>query len=98
MKYSKSKLQRLFKMDKHDVEERIAINILNFIDTIHENGLDFVDEPFNSRFFGDLEMTFQKQRGQVVGLIRVLIKATDETRCYIFTENGYKLLDDILAL
>lgn len=98
MKYSKLELKRLFKMDNKDVEDKIKVNILNFIDTIHENRQNFVEEPFNTEFFGDLGMTFQKKRGQVMGLIRVHIKATDERRSYIFTENGYEQLDGILAL
>ena len=40
------------------------------ITEIHLNELDFIESSFGAEFFGELPMSFQKNPGQVMGLIR----------------------------
>ncbi len=98
MNYSKLELKRISKLENKDIEDHIKFNIINFIHTIHLNKQDFVGSTFNSEFFGDLGMTFQKNPGQIMGLIRVKVNGEGKERLYIFTKDGYELLDDLLAL
>lgn len=78
------------------VEEEIAFNILNFIHCIHLNKQDFYSESFNSQLFGDLEMTFKKSRGCLIGYCRAVVKRENRVIDYLFTENGFELLQDIV--
>jgi hypothetical protein len=77
-------------------EEEINYNILNFIRTIHLNGQDFIESEYNSAFFGELPMTFKKKSGQVVGIITATVDG--EVNRYVFNENGYEDLDELLML
>lgn len=78
------------------VEEEININILNFIHTIHLNKQDFYSSEFGSKYFGDLEMNFNKEAGCLIGHCRVVIKNENSVIDYLFTENGYELLSNVV--
>jgi hypothetical protein len=58
MKYSELKLKRMNKAVMNSTEDKIKYNILNFIHTIHLNELNFIQESFDTEFFGELVMTF----------------------------------------
>ena len=75
-------------------EEEINFNILNFISTIHLNGDDFIETDYDSKFFGDLPMTFSKKSGQVVGIITA--EVTGKKIKYVFNDQGYENLDELL--
>ncbi len=75
-------------------EEEISFNILNFISTIHLNGDDFIESVYDSKFFGDLPMSFSKKSGQVVGIITAEVKG--KIRRYVFNDQGYENLDELL--
>lgn len=77
-------------------EEEIAFNILNFIHCIHLNKQDFYSESFNSQYFGDLEMTFKKSGGCLIGHCWVFVKKENRVIDYLFTESGFELLQDIV--
>ena len=79
-----------------DVQDEIKFNILNFIHCIHLNKQDFFRNSFNSQLFGDLEMTFKKKPNSLIGYCKVFIKADNKEINYLYTENGYELLDDVL--
>lgn len=96
MQYSEIELKKMTKLENMDIEEQIKFNILNFIRTIHLNKQDFIQESYNTKFFGDLPMTFKKKGGQVMGLITVSIK--NEEQIYIFNDHGYEPMDDLLEL
>ncbi|HPF17794.1 MAG TPA: hypothetical protein P5107_12735 [Thermotogota bacterium] len=96
MKYSKIVVKKMLKTANLSPEEKIQFNILNFIRTIHLNGLDFIESSFGSEYFGELPMTFQKKPGQVMGLITATING--EVRKYVFNDKGYEKLDDLLEL
>ena len=98
MKYSTSEINKLWKIEDKTLDETIRLDILNFIRTIHSNKHDFIDESYDSEFFGDIGMRFKKKSGQVMGLISVNIKSEDRKLIYIFNEKGYELLDDLLEL
>ncbi len=78
------------------VEEEIDLNIINFIHAIHLNGQDFMESEYGSAFFGELPMTFKKKSGQVVGMITATVDG--EVKRYVFNENGYEDLDELLML
>ena len=96
MKYSEIEVKRMLKARDLNLEEQIVFNILNFIRTIHLNELDFIESSFGSEFFGELPMTFQKNSGQVMGLITATING--EVRKYVFNDKGYEPLEDLLKL
>lgn len=98
MKYSTSEINKLWEIEDKTLDETIRLDILNFIRTIHSNKHDFIDESYDSEFFGDIGMSFKKKSGQVMGLISVNIKSEDSKLIYIFNEKGYELLDDLLEL
>lgn len=77
-------------------EDGIAANMLNFINCICLNKQDFYSEPFNSQFFGDLEMNFQKPGNCLIGHCQVAIKNESRVLDYLFTENGFELLQDVV--
>ena len=79
-----------------DVHDEIKFNILNFLHCIHLNKQDFFRNSFNSQLFGDLEMTFKKKPNSLIGHCKVFIKAENKEIIYLYTENGYELLDDVL--
>ncbi len=89
-KHSKSNFKNL------TIEEEISINILNFINTIHLNKQNFYISKFSTKYFGDLEMTFDKEAGCLIGHCRVVIKKENREIDYLFTENGYELLSDVV--
>lgn len=78
------------------VEEEIDLNIINFIHAIHLNGQDFIESEYGSAFFGELPMTFKKKSGQVVGMITATVDG--EMKRYVFNENGYENLDELMML
>jgi hypothetical protein len=101
LKYSELAVKKMLKAGDLSLEEQIKFNILNFIRTIHLNELDFIEssfgtEFFGTEFFGELPMTFQKNPGQVMGLITATING--EVRKYVFNDKGYEPLDDLLQL
>ena len=98
MKFSKSEIRRLRKIKNRTIEETIQIDILGFIETIHSNKQNFIDEMYDSEYFGDLGMTFKKKSGGVMGVISVNIKNEDRELVYIFNDQGYESLDDLLEL
>lgn len=96
MKYSEIEVKKLLKAGELSIDDQIKFNILNFIRTIHLNEQDFIEESYDTEFFGELPMTFRKDEGQVMGLITVTVNG--EVRKYIFNDQGYELLEDLLEL
>ena len=98
MLYDELELTRMVKRDLKDidVQDEIKFNILNFIHCIHLNKQDFYRNSFKSQFFGELEMTFKEISNSLIGNCRVFIKAENKEINYLYTENGYELLDDVL--
>lgn len=84
------------KAEELSCEDQIKVNILNFIRTIHLNNQDFIESSFGSKFFGKLQMTFQKNEGQVMGLITTTVNG--EVRKYVFNDQGYEPLEELLGL
>jgi hypothetical protein len=77
-------------------EEEISINILNFIHAIHLNRQDFYNSLFATKYYGDLEMAFNKESGCLIGHCRAIVKNENRVIDYLFTENGYELLSDVV--
>jgi hypothetical protein len=100
MRFSELELNKLMKKGytNFTIEEEISFNILNFVHCIHLNKQDFYAESFDSKFFCDLEMEFKKAEKCLIGHCRVYIKKQDKEVQYVFTENGYELLDDVLKM
>ena len=96
LKYSEIEVKKMLKDGDLSLEEQIKFNILNFIRTIHLNERDFIESSFGSEFFGELPMTFQKNSGQVMGLITATING--EVRKYVFNNKGYESLEDLTNL
>ncbi|ENH96255.1 hypothetical protein J416_11782 [Gracilibacillus halophilus YIM-C55.5] len=96
MKYSENAVKKLLQAEELSLEDQIKVNILNFIRTIHLNRQDFIQSSYDSKFFGELPMTFQKKEGQVMGLITA--KVNGEVRKFVFNDQGYDALEDILTL
>ena len=96
LKYSEIEVKKMLKAGDLSLEEQIKFNILNFIRTIHLNRQNFIESSFGSEFFGELPMTFQKNPGQVMGLITATING--EVQKYVFNDKGYEPLEDLLKL
>jgi len=96
LKYSELAVKKMLKVGDLSLEDQIKFNILNFIRTIHLNELDFIESSFGTEFFGELPMTFQKNPGQVMGLITATING--EVRKYVFNDKGYEPIEDLLNL
>ncbi len=98
MRFNELELKRQIKkgLDNLTPEEEINLNILNFIHTIHMNKQDFFSSTFDSHFFGDVEMTFKKRPGCLIGHVRAIIKKENRIIDYLFTDQGYELLGDLL--
>lgn len=98
MRYSELELKRIIDKGYANMttEEEIAFNILNFIHGIHLNNQDFYSESFNSQFFGDLEMTFKKNGCCLIGHCEAINKKDNRIQEYLFTENGFELLQDVM--
>ena len=96
MKYSEIELKKLFDAGELSLEDQVKGNILNFIRTIHLNRQNFIESSFESEFFGKLPMTFRKNAGQVMGLITATVNG--EVRRFVFNEQGYEPLEDLLVL
>jgi hypothetical protein len=79
-----------------NTEEEIGLNILNFIRCVYLNNQDFFRESFDSKYFGDLEMTFKKDSESLIGHCRAFIKNEYKIIDYLFTENGYELLNEFV--
>jgi hypothetical protein len=62
MRFSEVELRKRVKKGLHNLtpEEEIDFNILNFIHCIHLNKQDFYSERFDSKLYGEIEMTFKK--------------------------------------
>ncbi len=99
MRYSEIELKRLLNKGHENLttEEEIAANILNFISCIHLNKQDFYSESFSSQYYGELEMDFQKKANCLIGSCRVHIKKQDKILFYLFTENGFEELRDVVV-
>jgi len=63
MRYSELQLKTIMNKGLRNITimDEITYNILNFIHCIHLNKQDFYHESFNTKYFGDLEMTFTKK-------------------------------------
>ncbi|GAE31794.1 hypothetical protein [Halalkalibacter hemicellulosilyticus] len=96
MKYSEVEVHKLMKAKGLSLEEQIRASILNFIRTIHLNNQNFIETSYRSEFFGDLPMTFQKEQGQVMGLITA--KVNGEVRKFVFNDQGYEEIEMLLQL
>ncbi len=96
MKYSEKQVKKLLKTNNLSIEDQVKGNILNFIRTIHLNEQDFIESSYGSKFFGELPMTFQKNPGQVMGIITATVNG--EVRKYVFNDQGYEELGDLLKL
>lgn len=96
MKYSEVEVKRLLKSKDLSLDDQIKVNILNFIRTIHLNEQDFIELSYGTKFFGELLMTFQKNPGQVMGIITATVNG--EVRKYVFNDQGYEELGDLLKL
>ncbi|SFH10557.1 hypothetical protein SAMN05660649_03888 [Desulfotomaculum arcticum] len=98
MFFSEIEMQKIIKKGYKNItlEEEIAFNILNFIHCIYLNKQDFYSEPFDSQLFGNLEMTFKKNACCLIGHCRAIIKNQNRTIDYLFTENGFELMKDVI--
>ena len=98
MLFNEIELKKLMKKDigSLSVEEEISINILNFIRCIHLNNQDFYTAIFDTKYFGDLPMTFKKETNCLIGHCQVVVKDENRVIDYLFTENGYELLSDVV--
>lgn len=96
MKYSEIEANKLLNAGELTIDERIKVNILNFIRAIHLNRQNFIKSSYESEYFGELPMTFKKNAGQVMGLITASVGG--EVRKYVFTDGGYESLEDLLVL
>jgi hypothetical protein len=96
MEYSEIEVNRLLDTDNLSTEDLIKVNILNFIRIIHINKQNFIESSYRTEFFGELPMTFQKNAGQVIGLITATVNG--EVRSFVFNDKGYEPLRDLLKL
>lgn len=98
MRFDELELSRIVRkgFSNMSLNDKINFNILNFIHCIHLNNQDFYRESFNSKLYGDLEMTFTKEADCLVGHCRVVINGENRVIDYLFTQNGYELLDDVI--
>lgn len=78
------------------IENEIKLNLLNFIRVIHLNEQDFYSQSFSSQYFSDLEMTFKKNSNCLIGHCRAENKKEGIVANYLFTENGFELIEDVL--
>lgn len=100
MKYNELELKKMMKkgFDNLSLDELISIDILNFIRTIHLNKQDFYSARFDTQYFGDREMTFQKEENCLIGHCRVSLKDKARVIDFLFTENGYEMLSELCKL
>lgn len=96
MKYSEIEVKKLLKTKDLSIEDQVKVNILNFIRTIHLNEQDFIESSFESKFFGELPMTFLKNAGQVMGIITATVNG--EVRKYVFNDQGYEEIENLLKM
>ena len=98
MLYTEFELKRLLKKGYKSmtVEEEITFNILKFIHCIHLNCQDFYRAFFDSKFYSDLDMIFKKDPNCLVGYSRAIDKKRNKTYEYLFTENGFEMLYNVV--
>lgn len=98
MRYNELELSKRIKTGTENVstEDEISLNILNFIRSIYLNNQDFYQESYNTQYFGELDMTFSKSSNSLVGHCKALVKSENRVYDYLFTENGYELLSDVI--
>lgn len=98
MRYNELELSKRIKngTENISIEEEISLNILNFLRSIYLNNQDFYRESYNTQYFGELEMTFSKSSNSLVGHCKAFVKSKNRVYDYLFTENGYELLDDVV--
>ena len=98
MRFSELEFKRLIDSGYPEVciENEIEFNIINFIRCIHLNKQDFYSESYGTEYFGDLEMTFKKDSGSLIGYCKANIKKEGRVLEYLFTENGFELLQDVV--
>ena len=94
MKFSELELQRLMNKGPENltIEEKITFNILNFVRCNHLTGDDFYSLSYNTQYYGDIEMSFKKNAGSIIGYCKTIIKSEGKVLEYLFTENGFELL------
>lgn len=78
------------------IEDKIKFNILKFIQCIHLNKQNFSETSFDSKLFGDLQMTFKKDASCLIGYCKVVIKKENRIEEYLFTDSGYEKLNKII--
>ncbi|MCC9293538.1 hypothetical protein LN736_01440 [Clostridium sp. WLY-B-L2] len=98
MLFSEAELKKMIKhgLKKITLEEEIKFNILNFIHCIHLNRQDFYKASFDSKLFGNIEMTFKKEANCLIGHCRTIVKKQNRVIDYLFTENGYEHLKEVI--
>jgi len=98
MKYSEIELKRLGKLGKNaTIEDKNNFNILNFIHCTYLNKQDFYKAAHDSKYFGELEMTFIKKENCLFGHCRVIIKKDDAVLDYVYSAYGFELLSDVVG-
>lgn len=93
MKFSLKIFEDLQSRKDLSIDEEISLSILNFIRVIHLNQQDFVSLEIDSKYYGQLPMTFKKKPGQVIGGITAAVDG--EIRRFVFTDQGYEPLEDL---
>ena len=98
MRFSELQFKHLVNTGYADmtIENEIEFNLLNFIRCIHLNKQDFYSESYGTQYFGDLEMTFKKNSDSLIGHCRANIKNEGRVLEYLFTENGFEILQDVV--
>ena len=98
MLFSEAELKKMVEngLKNLTIEEEIKFNILNFIQCIRLNKQNFYKASFDSKFLGDLEMTFKKEANCLIGHCRVVVKKEDMIVDHLFTENGYECLSEVI--
>jgi len=99
MRYTEDAMNRMVKRSKRgpiSLEDEIHFNLLNFIRVIHLNQQDFYSAAYNTQYYGDLEMEFMKEPNCLVGYCRATDNSNGLIYEYLFTENGFEPLENVL--
>lgn len=100
MRYSETEFRKQMKefqkTNQHSPEWEAELNILGFINTIHNNRQDFYRSSFDSHFYGDIELWFKKDIDRLFGYCRVLFTTENLVKEYIFTDQGFEPMDRVV--
>lgn len=77
-------------------EKETELNILVFINTIHLNKQDFYASYFDSHLYGDVELSFKKEKDCLFGYCLTTFKNNGRIIEYIFSEHGFEKLDSVV--